>query len=185
MSIFSSVVFLHFLPSFSQIARKAATKKNVEVLVAPRVPMFDVAHCLHALKMFAIAGTITAENYDNAAVVLSRATEPVTLMITNCFRQTESRPEEIDRSRFAIIVCENRGARLFFGRKRFVNARGCFRHLAPAKFVREILRQGPGWLVLSLRWFDSEFLLKRDEISRRKNRRHGRRENECRSNEQY
>src|ERR1051325_7628552 len=109
------------------------------MFVAPRVRMFDSTGGLHALEMFAVAGPIAAENNHDAAVVIARTPKPVALMIANRFRQTEPRPKEIDRVSLAIAVGENRRARLFFARMRFVNTRGPFRHFAPAELVREIL----------------------------------------------
>src|SRR2546430_7037962 len=78
---------------------------------------------LNAGEMFAVAGAVPAKNDHDAAVVSARSPEPVALMITNRFWQTESRSEEIDRTRLAITVRKNRGPRLFLSRKRFVNPR--------------------------------------------------------------
>src|SRR5437868_14847910 len=98
MSIFSSVVFFHFRPCFSKIAGESATQENIEMLVAPRVRMFDAASRFHALEMFAIAAAVAAENDDNAPVVIARSPEPVALMIANRFRQSELRTEEVEPS---------------------------------------------------------------------------------------
>src|ERR1700730_14164725 len=124
MSIFSLVVFLHFHPGRSQIAGKPAAEKNIEVLVPARVRMFGANAPFDTLKMFAVASSIAAEHNRDAAVVIARTPEPVALMIADRFRQTETRPEEIDRAGFAIIIREDRGSLLFFGRERFVNTRG-------------------------------------------------------------
>src|SRR6266481_8679255 len=123
------------------------------MLVAPRVRMFDPAGRFDALEMFAVAGSIAAENDDDAAIIIARPPKPVALMIANRFRQTESRSEEIDRAGLTVTVRENRRPRLFFRRKRFVNSRRFLRHLFPTEFVGKILRERPGRLVFRLRWF--------------------------------
>src|SRR5262249_7493230 len=168
MSIFSSVVFFHFRPCLSQIAGESATKKNVKMLVAPRVRMLNVTDGLDTLKMFAVTASVAAENNHDCSVVIARTPNPVGLMIANRFRQTEPRPEVIDRARFAEVVRENGGARLFFGRKRFVDARCLFGHFAPAKLVREILRERSGALVFGFWRLETELLLVDNSPLRRK-----------------
>src|SRR2546430_1956454 len=93
------------------------------MLVAPRVRMRGATDRLNAAEMFAVAGAVTAENDHDAAVVSARSPEPVALMITNRFWQTESRSEEVDRARLAVTVRKNRGPRLFLSRKRLINPR--------------------------------------------------------------
>src|SRR4029077_1128900 len=181
---FSSVVFFHSRPRGPQIAGKSATQENIEVLVAARVGMLDMTSDFDTLEMFAVTAAIAPENNHDAAVVIARAPEPVALMITDRFRQTESRPEEIDRTSLTITIGENRDARLVLRRKRFVNARRCFCHIAPAEFIGEMLWQWPGWLILSFRRFDPEFSLIGNKIFRRQDRRNRRGENDCRSNKQ-
>src|SRR5437667_1898194 len=90
MSIFSLVVAFDFRPGLLQIASEAAADENIEMLVAPRVRMFDVASRFDALEMFAVAGAVAAENDHDAAVVIARAPNPVGLMIADRFRQTET-----------------------------------------------------------------------------------------------
>src|SRR2546421_10690361 len=153
------------------------------MLVAPRVRMRGATDRLNASEMFAVAGAVTAKNDHDAAVVSARSPEPVALMITNRFWQTELRSEEVDRARLAVTVRKNRGPRLFLSRKRFVNPRSFAGHVFPAEFIGKILRQRTRRLVLRFGRFQAEFVLISNELFRRKNRRDGRRENDCRSNE--
>src|SRR5207248_5580828 len=104
MSIFSLVVAFDFRPGLSQIASEPAADENIEMFVAPRVRMFDVAGSFDAAKMLAVAGAVAAENDHGAAVVIARAPNPVTLMIADRFRKTEPWSEEIDRAGFAEVV---------------------------------------------------------------------------------
>ena len=117
MSIFSLVVAFNFRPGLAQIASESAAEKNIEMLVAARVRMLDVAGRFDAAKMFAVAGAVTPENNHRAAVVIAGPPNPVGLMIADRFRQTESRSEEIDRAGFAEVVRENRGACALLGRE--------------------------------------------------------------------
>src|SRR5690349_15096746 len=102
--------------------------------------MFDMTDCFDAPEMLAIAASIAPQNNHDATIVIAWTPQPIALMIADRFRQSEPGTEEIDRTGFAIVVRENRGRGLFVGRKRIVNARGFFGHLAPAKFIGEILR---------------------------------------------
>ena len=117
MSIFSSMVVFDASPKLPQVAGKSAAKKNIEMLVAPRVRMFRAPDRFDAAKMFAVACSVAAENDHDAAIVIARTPEPVALMIANRFRQTEPRPKEIDRARLTVAVRENCRPRLFFRRK--------------------------------------------------------------------
>src|SRR5947209_4401318 len=108
------------------------------MLVAPRVRMFDPPDRFDAPEVFAVASPVASEHDHETAVVIARAPKPVALMITDRFRQTEVGPEEIDRTRFAIVVGENRGARALLRRKRIVNPRSFRGHLPPAEFISKI-----------------------------------------------
>src|SRR5262249_30334013 len=133
---------------------------------------------------FAVTASVAAENNHDCSVVIARTPNPVGLMIANRFRQTEPRPEVIDRARFAEVVRENGGARLFFWRERYLDALWLFGHFAPAKLVREILRERSGALVFGFWRLETELLLVDNSLLRRKNRRHCRRENDCREQDQ-
>jgi len=87
------------------------------MLVASRVPMFRAPGRLHASEMLAVTSPVTPKNNHDTAVVIARPPKPVTLMVTNRFRQTESRPEEIDRAGLTVTIRENCCPRLFLGRK--------------------------------------------------------------------
>src|ERR1700731_2385871 len=150
------------------------------MLVAPRVRMLGATDRLHTPEVFAVTGAVTAENDHDAAVIIARPPQPVALMITNRFRQTESRSEEIDRARLAVAVRKNRGPRMFLSRKRFVNSRRFTRHLFPTEFVGKILRKRTSGLVLRLRRFKAQLFLISDRFFRRKNRRDRRRKNDRR-----
>ena len=83
MSIFSSVLFFHLAPGALQIASEFAAEENIEMFVATRVRMLDVANRLDAAKMFAVACAIAAEHDDAAAIVTARALQPVALMVVS------------------------------------------------------------------------------------------------------
>ena len=83
MSIFSLVVAFDFRPGLSQIASEPAADENIEMFVATRVRMLDVANRLDAAEMFAIPAPAAAEHDHALAVDIARPPQPVALMITN------------------------------------------------------------------------------------------------------
>src|SRR3954447_5620200 len=120
----------------------------------------------HRLKMFAVTGTVAAEDDHAFAGIIARTPKPVALVIADRFRQTVLLPEKIDRARLAVIIREDRGLRALFGWKRVVNFADFPHHFLPAEFVGKMLRQRTGRLILGFQRRDPERLLIRDVILR-------------------
>src|ERR1051326_6571058 len=168
-SMFSSVVFFHLRPGGFQIAGEAAAEENIEVLVAARVRMVNMTDRFNAAEMFTITAAGAPKNDHTLSIEISRAPQPISLVVADRLRQTEARPEEVDRAGLSVVVRKNRGARALIRRKRVVGARRFVRHCFPAEFVGEILRQRTGWLVFCLRRFDPKRSLVGDRFFRRHN----------------
>src|SRR4029077_1810652 len=111
-------------PNFSQIVHQSTTKKDLKMLVAPRVRMLGQTGCFDAPEMFAIPRAVATKNNHGAAIVIARAPEPVTLMIANGLGQTETRSEEIDRPGLTITVGKDGRAGALVRGKFVVNSSG-------------------------------------------------------------
>src|SRR3954468_5496969 len=114
------------------------------MLVAPRIGMLDMPDRFYAGEMFPIARTVTAKDNHDVAGVIPRAPKPVVLMITNGLGQTVTRPEEIDRAGFAVIVREDCHSRSVRFRQTAEHATNLTSHFFPSELVSKVLRQWPG-----------------------------------------
>src|SRR6266403_1152750 len=77
------IPFLRFRPQLLQRCVQVSAEENVEVLVESRVGMIGVADDFHAREMFAVAFPVAAENDDALARVITRAPQPIALMIAD------------------------------------------------------------------------------------------------------
>src|SRR3954469_11947 len=99
--------------------------------------------------MLAVPFPVAAQDDHAFASVIARTPEPVALVIADRFRQSVLLAEEIDRTRLAVAVGEDRGLDALLGRQRVVDAADFARHFLPAEFIREMLGQRTSQLVLS------------------------------------
>src|SRR5438105_2994998 len=154
-----SVPFLRFWPQRFQTRVEIAAKENVEVFVAPRIRMIGAADGFHAREMFAVSSPVAAENDHAFAGVIARTPKPIALMVADRFGQAVLLAKEIDRAGLAITISEDRRLRALLRRKRVVNPADFARHFLPAEFIREMLRQRSGRLVLRFRRLEPERFL--------------------------
>src|SRR5205085_6780812 len=132
--------------------------------------MIGAADCFHGREMFAVSSPVASENDHAFAGVIARTPKPIALMVADRFGQAVPLAKEIDRAGLAITISEDRDLRALVGRKRVVNPADFARHFLPAEFIREMLRQRSGRLVLRFRRLEPESFLVTNVILRRQNR---------------
>src|SRR5207302_4391069 len=116
--------------------------------------MIGAADYFHGREMFAVSSPVAAENDHAFAGVIARTPKPMSVMVADRFGQAVLLAKEINRAGLAITVGEDRGLRALVGRERVVNPADFARHFLPAEFIREMLRQRSGRLVLRFRRLD-------------------------------
>src|SRR5690348_11287965 len=97
--------------------------------------MLHRAHILHALEMLAVAAAVTAQDDHRASVIVTRAPQPVTVVLADGLGQSVSRTIKINRRRFTPAIRKDGCPRSLFRRKAVVNLGDLLHHLLPSKFI--------------------------------------------------
>src|SRR5437764_2944780 len=132
--------------------------------------MIGTTDCFHGREMFAISSPVASENDHAFAGVIARTPKPIALMVADRFGQAVLLAKEIDRAGLAVTISEDRSFRALLGREHVIHRADFARHFLPAEFIREMLRQRSGRLVLRFWRLEPERFLVTNVILRRQNR---------------
>src|SRR5215472_15646738 len=102
--------------------------------------MLDCAHVFDALKMLAVAGSVTAQHDHGASGIVAWTPDPIAIVPADRGRQPVASTVEVYGRGLAPAVAENRCARSLFRRQAVVDSRHLGDHLRPAELVSKPLR---------------------------------------------